>query len=857
MSKDKFPEFMTAHEVKVHRDFEKGKYLISSMRKKGLWSFSWDDLQTFFKFVEKRHDWHRYEKFNQNEAWSLPCWNEEVADDDIVNLVFDIDKINKGDDYKINQDKKELLLIIKKKLDLEFTVDKCKELIWLDNPVSGNSRIYARGIMIKNKYRKCLTKDLNEDELQDFPFEIDENIQRLRTLFSFKRKKCEENLPDIEGGRYEVGMITKEERQSNPLLNHTLFTPTGTLGLNPLSKERWENMFPKKENTWEETEDNEDKPIKRTITDEQEELILEYCDPDSSWKIWKELIQAMFNLGISKEQIIKWCMKSKKWNEHSDLKTLEFYERGIGKRNIKYIYKWLKDNEKEDICEQLKDIRKQVRKKTSSKKSDLNLFNTDDDTAKTAFSLLEGKIKVHEEKGKSEYFAWNDIEKLWKVSTQRTVRRIVSNALINMANTIINNIEERQDEKESIEYLEQSLRKFKSTGGIRSIFELCIDLFTDLEFKAKLNPINDWLPLRGGNIYNMQTKELRERTHLDLYSRELTCNLTNDISEGIQYMIELFGESDWKRANKIFGYFWVPQNDGKKLFILIGEPDTGKSTMINFIHYNLGHRFKPLSKRVIVNTKNQSCHDEELKYAITGTTFTCASETSKEEDINEALVKKLTGNDATDVRGCGREMTDIENFAKIAIMTNNQPKVSLDQGLQNRLLYLNFPNHFERTNKNIKKIKLLSTNQKFLDSLFSLQMIGAFEYYTNSVIEDDVKTRNKYLKNSVEVWLEEETDKLNKDDPEYKKKKFYFRIPTQIAWDNFQTYIKGKDFNVVIKTKSDFIKQMEKYGYAERNVKFGPKITEKKIRSQTRCFCDLKINNEKSNQVEDESDDEE
>jgi phage/plasmid-associated DNA primase len=219
-------------------------------------------------------------------------------------------------------------------------------------------------------------------------------------------------------------------------------------------------------------------------------------------------------------------------------------------------------------------------------------------------------------------------------------------------------------------------------------------------------------------------------------------------------------------------------NHLKALFVWIGPPNGGKSTISNIVKSLFGSFFTEADKRVVCKSKSDSVHTAELFQLIRKRLF-IVPEIEEGDNPNTRFLKALSGNDmGFSVRKCGgRDQFDVIIDCKGIIPTNVCFNTS-DKALQERLKCFKFVNKFEAGS-------LTKEKQSFISNLdiFSVIIDFAIQFYKNDktiVWPKEVIAANKELVNDIDVVVQFlETNFLITDSE-------HDRIKKLDIWEDFQ-----------------------------------------------------------------------
>lgn len=150
-------------------------------------------------------------------------------------------------------------------------------------------------------------------------------------------------------------------------------------------------------------------------------------------------------------------------------------------------------------------------------------------------------------------------------------------------------------------------------------------------------------------------------------------------------------------AQVVLGHCIIGGNPQKKMIVLKGKPNTGKSMMVNSIEAALGDYAQSVGQTIFQNHKLNPV----LANAINKRIIVC-SEFDEEDKLSASTIKRLTG--ATDkvqaeLKGSNQTIEGTPQFVPI-LATNSVPSISgADKALQDRLYVIPFnvtPDHIDK-----------------------------------------------------------------------------------------------------------------------------------------------------------------
>jgi len=170
---------------------------------------------------------------------------------------------------------------------------------------------------------------------------------------------------------------------------------------------------------------------------------------------------------------------------------------------------------------------------------------------------------------------------------------------------------------------------------------------------------------------------------------------------------------------EILASFLIGNNEHKLVYIIIGEPNTGKSTLLEVLLGIFGGYGTTFNNSALLYSSRTSNDIRPDIIALKGKRFLAGSEANKFEKFDNALLKQISGNDKISVRKPHKgNMVTFTVSGKILLVANFCPMFSdlEDQAFLNRIVLIDFNNVPQKFDMNLKE-KLLT--QESRDEIFS------------------------------------------------------------------------------------------------------------------------------------------
>lgn len=290
--------------------------------------------------------------------------------------------------------------------------------------------------------------------------------------------------------------------------------------------------------------------------------------------------------------------------------------------------------------------------------------------------------------------------------------------------------------------------------------------------------------IRGNFVFNVKTMEYEQRRldHYFTYSLERKYIkyteeekkqennpyflVTEMIKKYFLYKNEnqewVLDEEQYKCFRQCIAYSLTNETFFKKFFVIIGDTNTGKSSLFALIDncFNNGNIVSPCSNKIIVHSKSNSHIKSELQKLDVGCRLVYCSEFNNDEKLNSNQMKSLTGNDKIVYRPFGKSEVEFINKSKIWIFTNEMVQYDIyDEAVNDRLLYFNFRYDFAKNSTKRDKMIYEKINKEFKDVTFTMLMDWIHEFIQGDCKIDeptnmvDFKKEMKEEKNPMEEFF--------------------------------------------------------------------------------------------------------
>jgi len=298
---------------------------------------------------------------------------------------------------------------------------------------------------------------------------------------------------------------------------------------------------------------------------------------------------------------------------------------------------------------------------------------------------------------------------------------------------------------------------------MRNIFSIAKVNLLNHNWKQELDNNADLLPIKNGKIVELKTGTVRERTKEDKFSIECPVSLLNDQDAQFEiienFMSELFNGNEQiiRYMQTLLGYCLTGHTSERSLFVWWGEGANGKGTLSNILKKILGKFYVTCSKDVFIKPDRDSYSGAATPQlvALMNARVAVFSESEKQENLNEGMIKSLTGNDPILCRLLYGKQMEFQSVCKLIMQTNHKPSIDIDgKAMLDRLKFIPFLSRFvdfptEDNEKKRDNQLVEDLLNKHLDLFFTWMVKGCIQWYdkglgiASSIMQEETQ---KYVK---------------------------------------------------------------------------------------------------------------
>lgn len=317
--------------------------------------------------------------------------------------------------------------------------------------------------------------------------------------------------------------------------------------------------------------------------------------------------------------------------------------------------------------------------------------------------------------------------------------------------------------------------------------------------REEFNKFTGCIPVRNG-LLNLETQTLQpfSREQVFTYKLNVAFDDTKQCSKWLKFLEEILPDPDDRTLlQEIMGYTLFPEMPKHKIFWFYGLGRNGKGRVIATLEFILGPDF-------CANIELKE-FDGEHRFAVAnlyGCLINVSSEPDTKNDLETALIKKLTGEDTLDAEVKNKQRRlKFKNIAKPFILGNRFPPVrDTSIGFWDRVEILKFPNSFigENQKDDIEKTWLSDPDE--VSGILNWMLIGLHRLFQNkgftkSKSTTEIMTEFKRASDPVGAWL---------DDNCVFGLDYY--IPRKVSHEDYKLYC--EDINATPETDRKFYERL-------------------------------------------------
>ena len=269
--------------------------------------------------------------------------------------------------------------------------------------------------------------------------------------------------------------------------------------------------------------------------------------------------------------------------------------------------------------------------------------------------------------------------------------------------TQISNMEDadlKANQQKKLDEIIMSTNKLLSRANKNLILKEIADKIKDNEFEKNVNRSKFLIPMKNGKVIDIRTNEIRNIEPNDKFT--FLCDaeyLENPNQEKMleteKYFMDLF-KGNMETMTCVINIIKsiIQGNPLRYVYFATGTGCNGKSLFFKILNSIFGDFMDTISRNVIVKPKSNSHLNTEVE-KLDKCRIGFVSELKDDEELNQTLIKQITGGDKIDLRTIQKTNSTIEATANLVIATNQLPKFDgQDEATIKRIIVIPFNNKF-------------------------------------------------------------------------------------------------------------------------------------------------------------------
>ena len=319
--------------------------------------------------------------------------------------------------------------------------------------------------------------------------------------------------------------------------------------------------------------------------------------------------------------------------------------------------------------------------------------------------------------------------------------------------------EEIEKNRQTVNKIMAILNNCKKTTAKKNFMKQAAELFYDSKFYQKLDS-NPFLLACKNGVIDFKTKTFRRGEPTDYISKSTNINYIKDIDTNKEYTnttkeVETFMEQIFPNKN-LRRYMWehlasclIGTNENQTFNIYTGSGANGKSKLVDLMTKVMGD-YKGTVPITLITQKRVGIGNTSSEVVqLMGKRYAVMQEPSKNERINEGIMKEITGGDPIQARALFKETVTFTPQFNLVVCTNTLFDIrSNDDGTWRRIRLVDFESKFHKNPyKDEKKFpKEMYPHQYLIDTKIDqkfeawgpimLSLLTKLAFETNGKVED-------------------------------------------------------------------------------------------------------------------------
>ena len=300
-------------------------------------------------------------------------------------------------------------------------------------------------------------------------------------------------------------------------------------------------------------------------------------------------------------------------------------------------------------------------------------------------------------------------------------------------------------------------------------------------------------------IYNLETGTLEQFSPDIIITNKINFNYNPDayseITDKTLDKLACFDDNVRSLLEETIGYCFFRRNELRKMFILTGDKQNGKSTFLAMIEHLLGQ-----NNTSALDLKELGDRFKTAK--LVGKLANIGDDIGDEFIANPAVLKKLASGNPITVEEKGKDPFEFSNYSKLLFSANNIPRIKDKSGaVQSRLIIIPFDARFSPDDEDYDPyIKDKLTSDEAMEYIIQIAIVGLKRILRNRTFtksEKVEKSLEEYEQNNNPILLFfteiDETDVQNEP-----TRKVYMKY-TEFCVENSFTPMSNIEFSKQVK----------------------------------------------------------
>ena len=267
--------------------------------------------------------------------------------------------------------------------------------------------------------------------------------------------------------------------------------------------------------------------------------------------------------------------------------------------------------------------------------------------------------------------------KKWLIYNGKGWRNNTDGSVERLALATINSIVEEGHEIHSKTELENHIKRSRKVSQVKNMLE---GASWEEAVRIKGNSVDNNPMLIGtlNGVVDLETGEIIQNSKEYLITKQVNASFDKEAKCPIwdEFLNRITGEDQEmvEYLNLLTSYFLTGKTNERKLFILHGPGNNGKTTWVSCIQDIMGEYASQIPIESLIYTTSNAIDDNLSRTR--GARLTVTSEIKKGARLNEPLIKQLTGGDVITARQMYKGSTEYKPTSKLVIVVNDLPEIT-------------------------------------------------------------------------------------------------------------------------------------------------------------------------------------